>query len=497
MAEQDNQNRIKAPLPWLRHELRTPINQIIGYSEMLQEDAEEQGQESLRDDLGKIANAARMMLSLINEHLVPFREGDTEPARSLQLGSEPKYREERKEPSVHKREEERSGHGSLLVVDDNESNRDMLSRQLVRQGYTVDTAEDGNTALERVRKGSYDLILLDIMMPGIDGIQVLEQLKCDEQLRHIPVIMISALDEMSGVVRCIEQGAEDYLPKPFDPVLLRARIGASLDKKRFRDQEQSYIKAIVETQEMLNKELAEAAEYVKSILPEPMTGRIETKWSFIPSTQLGGDAFGYHWVDGRRFALYLLDVCGHGVGAALLSISVMNLLRSQSLPGADFADPVSVVKALNERFQMADQNDQYFTIWYGVYDSETHTLCHASAGHPPAVLITGPTREELSSHFLKSTGPPTGWDLDSEYDSHCVKVERYNRFYVFSDGTYEITRADGTMMKLDEFVQMLALPDGMKNDDLDRILSFSREAAGGNSFEDDFSIVRVNFTIDA
>ncbi len=497
MTHRDDQNRIKAPLPWLRHELRTPINQIIGYSEMLQEDAEEQGQESLRDDLGKIQKAARLMLSLINEHLVAFKEGDSEPARTLQLGAEPKGREEHKEPVSQRKEVEKSGHGTLLVVDDNESNRDMLSRQLVRQGYTVETAEDGNTALERVRNGSYDLILLDIMMPGIDGFQVLEELKRDENLRHIPVIMISALDEMSGVVRCIERGAEDYLPKPFDPVLLRARIGASLDKKRFRDQEQKYIKAIVETQELLNKELAEAADYVKSLLPEPMTGNIDARWCFIPSTQLGGDAFGYHWVDNRRFALYLLDVCGHGVGAALLSISVMNLLRSQSLTGADFADPVSVVKALNERFQMAEQNEQYFTIWYGVYDKETQMLCHASAGHPPAVLITGPTAEQMQLHLLKSTGPPTGWDIDTEYESHCVKVERCNRLYVFSDGTYEITRADGTMMKLDEFVGMLAMPEEPQGDDLERVLSFSREANSGSSFEDDFSIVRVNFTNNA
>jgi len=497
MADRDDQNRIRAPLPWLRHELRTPINQIIGYSEMLQEDAEDGGQQELSNDLGKITKAARMMLSLINEHLVPYSEGGGEPARTLQLGSETKRDDEHKKPSQPRAAEEKAGHGSLLVVDDNESNRDMLSRQLVRQGYTVDTAEDGDSALERVRNGSYDLILLDILMPGIDGIQVLEELKQDEKLRHIPVIMISALDEMSSVVRCIEQGAEDYLPKPFDPVLLRARIGASLDKKRFRDQEQSYIKAIVETQEMLNKELAEAAAYVMSILPEPMKGRIETKWHFIPSTQLGGDAFGYHWLDEKRFALYLLDVCGHGVGAALLSISVMNLLRSQSLPGTDFADPVSVEKTLNERFQMADQNEQYFTIWYGVYDSETRALCHASAGHPPAVLITGATADEAALHLLKSTGPPTGWDLDSEYRSSTVTVDRYNRLYLFSDGTYEITRTDGTMIKLDEFVSMLAKPEGNAENDLERVLAFSREANSGTSFEDDFSIVRVNFTFDA
>ncbi len=129
---------------------------------------------------------------------------------------------------------------SVLVVDDNEMNRDMLSRRLQRQGYRVDVAVNGAHAVERVECGSYDLVLLDIMMPEMNGYQVLERLKADPKLRHIPVIMISALEEMESVVRCIELGAEDYVLKPFNPVLLKARVGASLEKKRLHDQEERY-----------------------------------------------------------------------------------------------------------------------------------------------------------------------------------------------------------------------------------------------------------------
>jgi DNA-binding response OmpR family regulator len=121
---------------------------------------------------------------------------------------------------------------TILVVDDNEMNRDMLSRRLQRQGYTTDVAENGERALEMIQQSRYDLVLLDVMMPKINGYEVLEQVKQDEALRHIPIIMISAVDDLDSVVKCIELGAEDYLFKPFNPVLLKARVGATIDKHR-------------------------------------------------------------------------------------------------------------------------------------------------------------------------------------------------------------------------------------------------------------------------
>src|SRR5439155_1624373 len=172
--------------------------------------------------------------------------------------------------------------GHLLVVDDNEMNRDMLSRRLEREGYTVSVAENGRQALDLVRVQRFDLVLLDLMMPELDGFAVLERMKADDHLRHIPVIMISALDELGSVVRCIEIGAEDYLPKPFEPTLLRARIGACLEKKQLRDQEQRTYQALVKTQKNLAAELAEAAEYVKSLFPAPLTGDVSADWRFIP-----------------------------------------------------------------------------------------------------------------------------------------------------------------------------------------------------------------------
>ena len=221
----ESQDPARHALPsGLIHDLRTPLNHIIGYSEMLLE--QEQG--DLTSDLQKIHTAGQQMLALIhnNFYSVGARETPAAPATITD-----------KVDGVQPSSSSGAAQGSLLVVDDIEANRDVLSRRLERQGHAVATAENGRQALEMLRTDAFDLVLLDIMMPEMDGYEVLRRLKADETLRHLPVIVISALSEFDSVVRCIEMGAEDYLPKPFNPTLLKARIGACLERKRARDRE--------------------------------------------------------------------------------------------------------------------------------------------------------------------------------------------------------------------------------------------------------------------
>jgi adenylate cyclase len=182
-------------------------------------------------------------------------------------------------------------YGHILVVDDNRMNRLKLSRSLEQQGHAVALAEDGQQALEMIRAQSFDLVLLDIVMPEMDGYQVLERMKRDSSLRDIPVIVISALDEMESVIKCIKMGAEDYLPKPFDPVLLRARIEACLEKKRLRDQEQAYL-------EQLQTEREKSERLLLNILPEPIADRLKQGQStiadsFAEVTVLFADVVGF------------------------------------------------------------------------------------------------------------------------------------------------------------------------------------------------------------
>ena len=210
--------------PQLLHDLRSPLNQIIGYSEMLYEEVD--GPQ--REDFLKIQAAGHRMLAVIeenftsiNEPLIAIADHDSE-----EVLAEP-------DCAVHPD----VAPGLLLVVDDDASNREVLSRRLSWQGHNVRTATSGSDALQQMRETAFDLVLLDIMMPDMDGYEVLGRIKADERLQHIPVIMISAVSELQSVVRCIEAGAEDYLSKPFNPILLKARIDSCLEKKRCRDRE--------------------------------------------------------------------------------------------------------------------------------------------------------------------------------------------------------------------------------------------------------------------
>ena len=230
----------------LRHSLRTPLNAIIGYSEMLLEDAEEEQIPDTILDLQKILDAARYLLQLVNES---FSTEKISPSSNLASDTDLALSYPSALSPHHKAAQTIVEPGSLLVVDDNANNREILGRHLERQGHEVMMAENGAQALEMLATNNFDLLLLDIIMPELNGFEVLQQVK--KNLPELPVLMISAFHEMENIVRCIEMGAEDFLPKPFDPVLLRARISACLEKKRFRDKEIEYHKQLAETNEQL------------------------------------------------------------------------------------------------------------------------------------------------------------------------------------------------------------------------------------------------------
>jgi DNA-binding response OmpR family regulator len=237
----------------LRHDLRTPITTVIGYCEMLLEDAADRGQHDLMPDLERMHAAAQRFLALIDNivHVATTDAGTVVgELASTALSSMAQEVVHTIRPLQGDGTPPRPAPcGTVLIVDDDVVNRDILSRHLERQGHTVAVAENGRQALEMVAARPFDLVLLDVMMPELNGYQVLRYLKADATWHDIPVIMISALDEIDTVVRCIELGAEEYVPKPFNPTLLRARIGACLEKKRLRDQELAYLRTVARVTE--------------------------------------------------------------------------------------------------------------------------------------------------------------------------------------------------------------------------------------------------------
>ncbi len=246
--------------------------------------------------------------------------------------------------------------------------------------------------------------------------------------------------------------------------------------------------------EQLNNELSEAADYVKKILPQPITeGDICTDWRFFPSTSLGGDAFGYHNVDEENFALYLIDVSGHGVGAALLSVSVINVIRSQSLPKTDFKDPAQVLNALNYAFPSDNNKDMFFTIWYGVFNKNSRELTYASAGHPPAILCDKDSSCGCHINLLKTPNFVVGGIEGTNYVKDKCKIPEGNTLYIFSDGVYEVEKSDGKSWHYNEFVNYIK---NVKTDGqavMDQLYDYVRRKGKSDNIEDDFTIVEVVF----
>ncbi len=250
--------------------------------------------------------------------------------------------------------------------------------------------------------------------------------------------------------------------------------------------------ALIETRETLAKELAQAAAYVESLLPEHLHGDVESNWKFVSSSELGGDIFGHHWLEPGQLAFYLLDVCGHGVGAALLSISAFNALRRQTLPNTDFMDPSAVLSALNTAFPMSAHGEKYFTAIYGVYDVKSRKLQIANAGHPPA-LIFAPGQKEPRQ--IKATGLPVGLVPQQNLKTKEFTIDAGSRMYLFSDGAYEVRTKDGmfSVQGLIDLLVSLQSSDASRVQQVyERVLAMSQPS--GSGLDDDFSILEFRFS---
>jgi sigma-B regulation protein RsbU (phosphoserine phosphatase) len=249
---------------------------------------------------------------------------------------------------------------------------------------------------------------------------------------------------------------------------------------------------LIASQRQVLRELSQAAKYVRSLLPDPLDGPIRTRWRFEPSSQLGGDCFGYDWLDPEHFAIYLLDVSGHGVGAALLSVSVVNALRARSLPKTDFRDPAAVLTRLNDAFPMERNDDKYLSIWYGVFHRETRLLRFASGGHPPALLMTGAAPQAAKPIELGVENFAIGVMQGISFVESDVMLQPFSKLHVFSDGVYEVRKLDHTMMNREELVAYLASSPGPR--DPGDVLRFVQQAAGSENLADDFSLLEVLFS---
>ena len=474
-------------VPGVRHQLRTSLTTVSGYCELLLEEATEAGRTEFIADLERIYGAAEKFLTLIDSVVDLARiEREVEQFAKASAPAGGRVRErvgDRPPFSVDGAEAPGSVKSSLLVVDDNEINRDLLARRLTREGHQVTLAADGRQALEMIEAGSFDLVLLDILMPELNGYQVLDRLKTQGRLRDLPVIMLSAFGEMDIVVQCIGLGAEDYLPKPYDPVLLRARIGACLEKKRLRDRLREQLRAI-------EQELDVAARIQQSILPRtfPVSERVEIFAEMTPARAIGGDFYDFFQIDETRFGFAIADVSGKGAPAALFMALSRAFLKATAGEGMA---PGECLGRVNRLVHAENHVGMFVTLFYGTLNVLTGEVEFANAGHNYPYLLRPGAPPEVLNH---DTSMVIGVMGEMDYPTHRLQLRPGEGLFLYTDGVTEAMNQAEEMFSEDRLEEVLTRHCGRSLEATTRgVIEAVRQFAEGAQQSDDVTMLLVKY----
>lgn len=381
--------------------------------------------------------------------------------------------------------------GSLLVVDDNEMNRDMLSRRLQRHGHQVEVATNGREALSMLNAQAFDLVLLDIMMPEMNGYEVLEHLKTNSTLRHIPIIMITAVDEIESVVRCIELGADDYLPKPFNPVLLKARVTASLEKKWLRDQQEAYTHQLDLENRRKSDELEQARQIQLLMLPTepPLLPHIEIAACQKTASEVGGDYYDFFPQTSGKLFVVVGDATGHGVGSGL-----MVAMTKASLLATDEAELTILVKKINRvltRIDLGRQRNMSLMLLEILPKSGDTVLVRVSGGGIPPIYILragGQVEEVLIS------GLPLGVTEEATYTLTEFTLHPLDTILLMSDGLPETFNSRRELLgfkRLKQAFRQLDVTVLSADQILDQVIQVGDQWADGHPLQDDITLVAL------
>jgi sigma-B regulation protein RsbU (phosphoserine phosphatase) len=381
---------------------------------------------------------------------------------------------------------------ALLVVDDNEDNRDILSARLNQLGYAnVATASGGRQALEMLERTAFDLVLLDVMMPDLSGIQVLEALREKGRLASLPVIMVSAASEQESVIRCIELGAEDYLVKPANVTMLKARVAATLEKKALRD-------GARQRMDELRHELAAARELQRGMVPVDHVrdgSAVRIHFLLEPARELGGDLCDFLFSDADTVWAGLGDVSGKGVAAAIFMARTWSVLRSIAgrAPRAapEDSDPARVLMATNRELCKANEKSMFCSVFLVRLQLSTGVVDYANAGHlPPYILRASGNVEQI----VAKPALPVGAMQDATYGAGTVKLMPGDGLFIYSDGVTEAANAQGAQYgeeRLARYLAALAREDGRAV--LDGMLKRVRDHCGGAPQTDDIAAVALRW----
>lgn len=384
----------------------------------------------------------------------------------------------------------------ILLVDDEPFNLDLLEQELADLGLDIRTAENGQEALERVAEVPPDMIFLDLMMPVVDGFGVLEKLQAHEAWREIPVVIISASSDVESIVRGIEMGATDFLPKPFEPAILQARLDAGLEKKRLRDLEKRYLKSL-ERELDIGREIQ--AGFLPKEIPQPDGWTIEAH--FQAAREVAGDFYDVFEIDKGKLGLLVGDVTDKGVGAAMYMALYRSLLRATMLSdtfGEDLADaecsaPVEcllhAVRLVNRYICKYHDSAMLATLFYGILDTKSGELCYVNAGHDEPYLLRGGAIHET----IKRTGPMVGAIEDAVYMVDTLTLEHGDSLVLYSDGIPDAQNVDDEMFGVERFRELLEQPGQDPSETFASVLAALDNHIGSADQFDDITLLVVRW----
>lgn len=475
-----------------QRQLRTSLTTVSGYCELLLEEGAETGRDEFAADLERIQQAAARFLTLIDS-VVDWAQVELEAeqfARTTAAMNAVAQDADNVQATVSDSLEQlRTATGSLLVVDDNEVNRDLLSRRLMREGHQVAVAVNGRQALEMIEQGAFDLVLLDVMMPELNGHEVLEHLQQAGRLRDLPVIMLSASGEMDSIVQCISLGAEDYLSKPYDPILLRARINASLEKKRLRDRLREQLRAI-------EQELDVAARLQQSILPRkfPVNEHLEIFAEMTPARAIGGDFYDFFPIDETRFGFAIADVSGKGAPAALFMALSRAFLKATASMGSEGSAGMSAGECLtrvNRLIQAENHTGMFVTAFYGILNLHTGAVEFANAGHNHPYLLRAGHLPVMLDHRNSLV---LGMRKAVDYPTHHLQLQPGDRLFLYTDGVTEAMTEQGEEFSEERLAQALALAGSSSLQETTQLVNEAvRKFVGGAPQSDDLTMLIVQY----
>ncbi len=369
---------------------------------------------------------------------------------------------------------------TVLLIDDQAIIGEAVRRICATQpDITYHFVSDPTRAIDEALRVQPTVILQDLVMPGVDGLDLVSRFRAEPGTVDVPLVVLSSKEEGATKAEAFARGANDYMVKLPDPLEIIARI---------RYHSKGYIAALERNAAYaaLDAELKQAADYVRSLLPEPIDEpRVRTRTRFVPSASLGGDCFGHRMLDDRRFAFWLIDVCGHGVGPSLLSVSVRNVLQGTT-GTLDLGEPGQVMTALNQSFLMARHNNMYFTGWYGVLDLVTRTLRWSGGGHPPAMVV-GPS----GLRDLESQNPIVGMIDGLPFEETSIDLDHGDRVFLYSDGLVEVPVAGGSMWSHGQFRAFFEQDASRAQDPIQRLIEHTTQLQHSPHYQDDVSAVEV------